>query len=576
MAGSLADAPGTARSAEPAGPGSSARELTAAAGRRIGITAMIAIPLVVIAIFFGYPLLAMVDLGLRPDGVWEFSAFGDVLTRPRIRRLISFTLWQAAVSAALAVALGLPAAFLLYRRRFRGRSVMLAAFTVPFVLPTVVVGLAFKTLFADSGILGSWGLDGTVGPILAAHVFLNVAVVIRTVGARWAVLDERTAQAARSLGASGPRVLLTITVPALAPAIAGAFVMVFLFCATSFGVMVMLGGGALSTVETEIYRQTVDLLNLPVAAVLSILQLLLVVVVLLVAAWIRRRHDVTWRSVTRPPNPLSTADAPVLGYTLVLLTMIAVPMLTMLVYSLRTPTGWGLANYTSLNTLADNNILLVPVLTAFGNSLRAALIAAALAMALGVSLAVVLARRPRARWQRQALGALDSVLMLPLGVSAVTIGFGLLIALDSPPLDLRGSPVLVPLAQSLVTLPLVVRMVLPVLRSMDGRLREAAASLGAPPLTVWRTVDAPIARRALGGAAVFAFAVAMGEFGATSFLARPQEVTLPLVIARLAGRPGAENLGAALAASVLLALTCGIAVLLMEALAGSRAHAAAL
>ena len=72
--------------------------------------------------------------------------------------------------------------------------------------------------------------------------------------------------------------------------------------------------------------------------------------------------------------------------------------------------------------------------------------------------------------------------MLPLGVSAVTLGFGFLITLDRPPLDLRDSPLLVPIAQALVALPLVVRTLAPVLAGIDDRQRQAAASLGAGPL----------------------------------------------------------------------------------------------
>jgi len=145
--------------------------------------------------------------------------------------------------------------------------------------------------------------------------------------------------------------------------------------------------------------------------------------------------------------------------------------------------------------------------------------------------------------------------MLPLGVSAVTVGFGFLITLDGPPLDLRSSVLLIPIAQAMVALPLVVRTVGPMLRSIDDRQRQAAASLGAAPLRVFLTVDLPVAWRALLAAAGFAFAVSLGEFGATSFLVRDDHPTLPVVIYRLIGHPGAENFGMAMAASVVLAAT---------------------
>ncbi|TWH33801.1 thiamine transport system permease protein [Isoptericola variabilis J7] len=168
---------------------------------------------------------------------------------------------------------------------------------------------------------------------------------------------------------------------------------------------------------------------------------------------------------------------------------------------------------------------------------------------------------------------LDGLFMLPLGVSAVTVGFGFLITLDRPlgfDVDLRTSGLLVPIAQAVVAVPLVVRTVLPVLRAIDPRLREAAAVLGAAPGRVLRTVDGPIGLRSLGLAVGFAFAVSLGEFGATSFLARPDAATLPVVIFRLIGRPGAENYGMALAASVVLAALTATVMMVAERLRGDR------
>jgi thiamine transport system permease protein len=148
----------------------------------------------------------------------------------------------------------------------------------------------------------------------------------------------------------------------------------------------------------------------------------------------------------------------------------------------------------------------------------------------------------------------------------VTLGFGFLITLDRPPLDLRDSALLVPIAQALVALPLVVRTLVPVLAGVDDRQRQAAASLGAGPLRAVLTVDLPAVRVPLLAAAGFAFAVSLGEFGATSFLARAERPTLPVVIFRLIGQPGELNYGMALAASVVLATTTALVMLAVERL----------
>ena len=113
----------------------------------------------------------------------------------------------------------------------------------------------------------------------------------------------------------------------------------------------------------------------------------------------------------------------------------------------------------------------MPVTDALVTSLRTAVDATWMSLTLGLLVAVVVTRRSRGRAERRVRGALDGFFMLPLGVSAVTLGFGFLITLDRPPLDLRDSPLLVPIAQALVALPLVVRTIVPVL----GRHRRPAA-----------------------------------------------------------------------------------------------------
>ena len=133
--------------------------------------------------------------------------------------------------------------------------------------------------------------------------------------------------------------------------------------------------------------------------------------------------------------------------------------------------------------------------------------------------------------------------MLPLGTSAVTIGFGFLVALDRWPLDLRAKTMLVPIAQAVVAIPFVIRAVVPALRSIDPRLRDAASVLGAPPRRVWREVDLPIALRAFVVGFGFAVAVSLGEFGATLFVARPDSPTIPIAISRFLDRPGELNIG---------------------------------
>ena len=147
--------------------------------------------------------------------------------------------------------------------------------------------------------------------------------------------------------------------------------------------------------------------------------------------------------------------------------------------------------------------------------------------------------------------------MLPLGTSAATLGLGYIVALGRPPLNLLTSPLLIPIAHALLAFPFVVRSLLPALRGLDPRLREAARTLGAGPARVLREVDLPLLFPALLVGAVFAFTVSIGEFGAALLLYRPEYPTVPVVIDRFLGLPGQQNYGQALALSTILMLITG-------------------
>ena len=532
-------------------------------GERVGWTLAVAGPLAFLTVFFAWPVVTLVGRGLAPDGALDLSGFGEVLARERTWRILTQTLTQATLGTAVCVALGMPGALVLYRRSFPGRDPLRGVVTVPFVLPSVVVGVAFHALVTRGGPLEALGLDGTLTAVVAALAFFNYGLVVRTVGTMWSRLDPRAVEAARALGASPGRAFATVTLPALAPAIASAASLTFLFCATAYGVVLVLGGVGIGTIETEIYRLTTQYLDLRGAAVLSVVQLGVIALALWVAERARAATQTRLRLRTEAPTSrLRAADAPALAVTAVTVVgLLVAPMAVLVMRSLQRDGAWTLANYTDLGTTGGRSALLVTVWEAAANSVSVAVAAAAIALTLGVAVCLVVSRRPRSRALARVITGLDAAFMLPLGVSAVTVGFGFLITLARPPLALTRSWWILPLAQAVVAVPLVVRTLLPALRAIDPRQREAAAALGAGPGRVLLTVDGPQLLRAGGLAAGFALATSLGEFGATSFLARPQEPTLPVVVYRLIGSPGSQNQGMALAGGVVLAVGSAVVML---------------
>jgi thiamine transport system permease protein len=518
---------------------------------------------VFLAVFFVWPVGHIVERGLRPNGSWDLGVVGAVLRAPSTRHLVWFTLWQAAASTLLTLALGLPGAYVVARFDFRGKALLRAAITVPFVLPTIVVASAFLGLFGTRGIFaGVVDLDGSIWAILIAHAFFNYAVVVRTVGGLWSHLDPTLDDAARTLGASRWRTLREVTWPLLRSAVASAAAIVFLFSFTSFGVVLVLGGQRYATLEVAIKRATLDRLDLPTASVLALVQLAAVVALLLSFAATSSRRGVRQRLLATGDvarRPRGRAEHWFVAANLaVMAVLLGTPIAVLVERSLHPTTGYGLDFYRALFDTPARAARFVPPLDAIRNSLEFAVVATAIALVVGGLAAFAVAGRGRGR------RPLDLLLMLPLGTSAVTVGFGFLISLDRPPLDLRSSWIIVPIAHSLVAIPFVVRILVPVVRSIDDRLHEAAALLGASPARTWREVDLPIVRRAALVAAGFAFAISLGEFGATLFIARPDRPTMPVAIFRFLSQAGAANFGAAMAMSTILMVVTAAAILLIE------------
>ena len=524
---------------------------------RAGGIALVALPLAFLAYFFVYPLLTVLITGFTTDGRLDLGPIETVFGRSALLNVAWFTLWQAIASTVLTVLVALPAANVMARYDFRGKKLVRAAIVVPFVLPTVVVGSAFLALLGPDGPLGI-DLRKTIWAILIAHVFFNYSIVVRTVSAYWERIDPSLGEAAQMLGASRFQVFRRITFPMLRPAIASAASLVFLFTFTSFGIILILGGLSHATIEVEIWRQATGLINFGVAAALALLQIIGISVTLFLYSRYQERKAVEFGHLVAAPKPIVTRQqqAFVLANHLVMVLLLGAPILVLIDRSLRSADGYSFAAYTDLGQRIEG--LAAPATTAIWNSARFAAMATVVAVAVGLAAATIIAYKRG--WLSRSF---DALLMLPLGTSAVTLGFGFLLALDTP-VDLRTSLWIIPIAHAMVAIPFVVRTAVPVMRSVQDRLREAAATLGAPPDRVWREIDLPLVTRAALIGAGFAFAVSLGEFGATSFLALPDNPTLPTAIFRLLSRPGTESFTDAMALSTILMIGTTVTILVIE------------
>ena len=302
------------------------------------------------------------------------------------------------------------------------------------------------------------------------------------------------------------------------------------------------------------------------AAALVVLQLLVAAAVLLLntrwsagAAVADRLQLATSRQATSAGEKLTVG-----GAWLWVALLLGLPLAALVERSFANRSGgYSLAAYRGLLKAArgaDGWLFVAPI-EALWNSLSTAALSTAVAVVVGVLAALALAylKGVPAR-------LLDLALLLPLGTSAAAVGFGMLVALDTDPVNWRFSWWLVPVTHALVSVPFVLRGVAPTLRAISPDVRDSAKLLGASQLQLFRSIDLPLARKAVLGSAGFAFAVSLGEFGASVFLVRPDRPTVPVVIYRLISRPGELAYGQALALSVILMLIIAAIVLVLERL----------
>ncbi len=523
------------------------------------VVALTTLPVLFLATFYVWPLATLVGRAVRPGTI------ADTLGSERIARIVWFTAWQATLSTLATLAIGLLPTWALSRFRFPGRRLLAGALTAMFVLPTVVMGAAFVALLPHAAERSVWAIIG-------AHVTFNLAVVVRTVGAVWGQLPDRLDHAAATLGATTWQRFRTITLPLLRPSIAAASAIVFLFTFTSFGVVRVLGGVGRPTVEVEVWRRATQLGDIGGAATLSLLQLLALAAVALIAGRARRRQadaaPVALAAGHPRPRPVGRQRWGVAGAVLVTVAVIGAPLVALVERSFRVGGSYSTIAWRSFGGVELRPGLRIEVdpLGALARSATTMLWATLFAIVIGAAAVTAIDALGRAG------KALDTGLMLPLGTSAVTIGFGMLITFDTRPFDWRASWWLVPVGHALVASPFVVRTALGVLARVSPDLRRAAATLGASPIRAWASTTLPALRRPLATGAGLAAAISLGEFGATSFLSRSGSDTLPIAIERLLGRTGQIFQAQAFALSALLAAAT-IAIVTLVDLFGDRHHA---
>ncbi|MFL2640362.1 MAG: ABC transporter permease [Dehalococcoidia bacterium] len=517
-------------------------------------------PLLFLAAFLYIPIvnlaLAVDELNSRSYLETLFSVVRD----PYYLDVIGFTLSQATVSTILVLLTAMPCCYILSKYEFPGKSIVLALLTVPFIMPPIVLVIALLVFFGPQNPLmntffqhinfSGFGNNGSLVLILIAHVIFEFSIVVRLVSNFWSNLNKNITEVASVLGASPNQIFFNVTLPVLKPALIAASSLVFMFTFTSFGVILILGGGLFSTLETEIYYSTFKYLDLSVAVCLSFIQIIFTTLILLIYSVFQTRANRTLKLAKgerRYTKINSKKDFIQVCLFLVTIIIIMSPYLILLMRSFLSDGAFSFDSYKSLFININDSYFFLSPIKVVGNSLLFGMLTVLFSVPLGICVSYYLSKG-----KSKYKSLIDSFYMSTLGISSVVLGLALLTGLHTAFIDFRTTWIPLVVAHILISYPFVVRIILPTLNSIGPNLTGSAISLGASPWALFARLELPIISRSILVGAVFSFAISMGEFGASLLISRPEHSTIPVHIYRYLSQPGQSNFEHALAMSGIL------------------------
>ncbi len=526
----------------------------------ITVAGLFVVPAVFLMIFFYYPLANIVKIAFFNNGKFSLEVIFGALCNSYIARVILFTFKEAFVSALFTLVVAFPGAYVISHFKFAGKKFFLSLVTVPFILPSVLVALGFIALFGKSGVINSllikvlhfhkpvnllysfWG-------IILVHTFYNFPVPLRIISAAWEGIPKRYAYAAKSLGASDIRLFFQVTLPLLLPSIVASFTLVFMFCFLSFVIILTIGGARFATIEVSIYTYYNMFLDYKTGSALALLQ----AVFSLFFIYVYSRANGFVRAVSyagiSEKRKLSGARKGVFfivfPYGAFVLLAIILPLCVIFAYSLIDPASGRLSfvNFKNLFSGAFDYVTSIGVWRITANSFFFATLTMIFANVLALLSSYGIKHLGKIK------DATLAFLMLPIAISPVTIAFSFVLTFKNVNFIL-GSWLIIAAAHIVIAFPFALRTLYSAVERIPQSLVYAARSLGMGRTRAFFRVDLKILKQHIFASAVFAFAISMGEFGATFMLYKNRYITMPVALYRfISGR----HFGLAYATGALLA-----------------------
>ena len=547
---------------------------------KVSRSIILALPILFLVFFFLIPLLfiSLLALGLTPEDLL------GILTHDLNLYFIYWDLQQAFLTVILCLILGLPGSYFLAHTKLKGKSIIRNLLTIPFILPPIVVLMGFIEVFGQGGLVNQiwYSLTGfqlvqiynSYEGIILAHVFYNLPVIIRLAEIGWRTINPEMIGVAKSLGVSRIKILLKIQLPHLFPILATASLLVFIYAFNSFAIVLVLGGVQYQTLEVRIYSLAKMRFDFNAAAALTLVQIMINIIVILTYLYFSSKYEIPSDEVQEfqeksliinPINIRNLTKLSIIGIYFSIITILSLLPIVGVFWSALN-SSLHLISFENFFSLFDRSLIsfigVTPV-EMISNSLFFGICVLLLSTFLAVMLNFGLNYDKTATDHSKftLLGSVSGIIIiLPLGISSITLAFSLFSLYRLTPLY-ENIFIAIIIAQTLVAFPFVNRIIAARRASIDPSLIHVARSLGASRFRTFFRIELPLLLPGIIVAGLFSFAISLGEFGATNFLARANFATIPIGIYKLINT---RNLGEAAALATILIIITVISFIVLE------------
>ncbi|NHJ85281.1 MAG: iron ABC transporter permease [Asgard group archaeon] len=505
----------------------------------LGIT----LPIALIALFLLFPVISVFITGFKDETGFTFSYLRAVLSDTFYYKIFAFTLAQAILSTIVSLLIGIPIGYLFGKYNFPGRKVLLIFFTVPFVLPSVLVGMGFLIIFGEDGLFGAPILS-----IILAHAFYNIPLVVHYFSSYYQNFDRDLIGAAKTLGSKKFHLFARVYVPIFIQPLLTAALLTFIFCFLSYGIILILGALSLfRTTETQIYSEYLSN-NANVAAILALLQLLVMIAFVigyLIFTNKRAKKEksgttetiplekINFKEFLKKPSGIFLGLVFVFGLLLELAPLISILIRAPFIAPIFDPLGNGIRE-NSLLDLLNTDITTSARITLVGailNTLKFAFGSATLASVFSIITVIALSASKR----KHRNLPLELLTYLPIAISSTTLSLGIMQTFANIPLFTNHPTIFIMISHALLGYPFITRALLNGLNTIDPDIIDSSKTLGANWFYKLRKIYIPLLFPSFIAGFTFALGLSIGEFTTVNFFAINYDniATLTVVLYRL-------------------------------------------